>query len=203
MSKIKEEYLADQFLVDKVLQGDTSAFATIIKNTEWLVASIVFKMIHNAEERKDIAQDIYLKSFHKLNSFKFQSKLSTWIGHIAFNTCRSHLEKKKMILFDGIQSTASNNVDILKMHYRQIDIFQNETEKDIHDRELSVILRLLIEELPVLYKTLITLYHQEELSYAEIAQITELPEGTVKNYLFRARKALRENLLHKYKNEEL
>ena len=54
-----------------------------------------------------------------------------------------------------------------------------------------------------IYKTLIMLYHNEELSYEEISQITELPEGTVKNYLFRARKALKERLLVKYKKEEL
>ncbi|MBK5271829.1 MAG: hypothetical protein JJE22_12530 [Bacteroidia bacterium] len=67
--------LADQQLVKKVLGGDTQAFGVIIKNTERLVAQIVFKMISNAEERKDIAQDIYLKAYSKLPGFKFQSKL--------------------------------------------------------------------------------------------------------------------------------
>ena len=88
----------DKDLVNHVLRGDQSAFGRIIKNTEALVASIVYKMIPDQEERKDIAQDIYLKAFHKLAGFKFQSKLSTWIGQIAYNTCLSWLEKKKLVL---------------------------------------------------------------------------------------------------------
>ena len=80
-------YLAGQFLVNKVLRGDTYAFKSIINNTKGLTTQIIFKMIPNAEDRKDIAQDIYLKTFQNLGTFKFQSKLSTWIGQIAYNTC--------------------------------------------------------------------------------------------------------------------
>ena len=75
--------MADQPLVEMVLKGNTNAFKTIMKNTEDLVAQIVFKMIPIAEDRKDIAQDIYLKTFQKLNTFQFRSKLSTWIAQIA------------------------------------------------------------------------------------------------------------------------
>jgi RNA polymerase sigma-70 factor (ECF subfamily) len=202
MNKESEDLLADRTLVNKVLCGDTNAFSTIISDTERLVASIVFKMISNTEERKDIAQEIYLRAYKNLSSFKFQSKLSTWIGRIAFNTCKSHLEKKKLILFDD-QFQENKRPGFLRMDGGEINIYQNETELNIYNRELSAILTQLIDELPVLYKTLITLFHHDEMSYAEIAQITELPEGTVKNYLFRARKTLRDNILHKYKYEIL
>ena len=88
----------DKHLVDRVLRGDTRAFGTIIKNTEGLVAQIVFKMIPVVEDRKDLAQDIYLKIFHNLAGFKFQSKLSTWIAQITYNACLSWIEKKKLVL---------------------------------------------------------------------------------------------------------
>lgn len=203
MERNRGSLLDDQDLVKRVLGGDTNAFSTIIKDTEQLVASIVFKMISNPEERKDVSQDIYLKSFHKLNSFKFQSKLSTWIAQIAFNTCKSFLEKKKTISLDVILFSSHDTSGVLNSIQFRGDIFQNETENNIYNKELSAILTVLINELPVLYKTLITLYHQEELSYTEIAQITDLPEGTVKNYLFRARKALRDNLMQKNKRNIL
>lgn len=90
----------DKYLVQKVLGGDTAAFSTIIKNTERLVAQIVFKMISNREDREDIAQDIYLKTFKKLESFEFHSKLSTWIGQIAYNTCLNYLKKKKLTFLE-------------------------------------------------------------------------------------------------------
>ena len=93
---------ADKYLVDRVLSGDTPAFAAIIKNTEALVAQIVCKMISSPDDRKDLAQDIYLKAFKNLAGFKFQSKLSTWIAQIAYNTCFDHLRKKKLVFPDDI-----------------------------------------------------------------------------------------------------
>lgn len=195
--------MADQPLVDKVLRGDTNAFKFIMKNTEGLVAQIVFKMIPNAEDRKDIAQDIYLKTFQKLDTFKFQSKLSTWIGQIAYNTCINYLEKKKLILLTNNNDEKECDDEALEALNSKTDPFNNEIEKLIFKKELSEILKNEIDNLSPVYKILITLYHNEELNYSEIAQITELPEGTVKNYLFRARKKLKNNLLLTYKKEAL
>ena len=93
---------ADKYLVDSVLKGDNAAFATIIKKTEALVTQIVFKMISNPGDRKDLAQDIYLKAYKNLAGFKFQCKLSTWIAQIAYNSCFDHLRKKKLILPDNL-----------------------------------------------------------------------------------------------------
>jgi len=89
---------ADKHLVDRVLRGDNCAFGIIIKNTENLVAQILFKLVSVAEDRKDLAQDIYMKVFRNLAGFKFQSKLSTWIAQIAYNSCLSWIEKKKLVL---------------------------------------------------------------------------------------------------------
>lgn len=182
----RENNQTDQQMVARVLRGDAHAFGAIIKNTEGLVAVIIFRMIPNAEDRKDIVQDIYLKAFHNLAGFNFQSKLSTWIGKITFNTCLSWLEKKKLV-FPG------------ELHHDDGQV----TESPLIQKERSTILREEIENLPPVYRTLVSLYHQEESSYEEMAQITGLPVGTVKSYLFRARKKLKENLLSKYKKEAL
>lgn len=201
MNNKNENNLSDQSLVEKVLSGNTNAFKTIMKNTEGLVVQIIFKMIPNSEDRKDIAQDVFFKSFQKLGSFKFQSKLSTWVGQIAYNTCLNYLEKKKLILLDNDED--ANEYEQLEIMNHKMEAFTNETENRIFKKELSEILKIEIDNLSPLYKTLITLYHNEELSYSEIAEITGLPEGTVKNYLFRARKTLRDNLLLTYKKEAL
>jgi RNA polymerase sigma factor (sigma-70 family) len=197
-------HLTDKNLVDKVLKGDSQAFGIIIKNTEGLVAQIVFKMIPNTEDRKDLVQNIYLKAFHKLSSFKFQSKLSTWIAQIAYNNCLSHLEKKKLVLPGGGHDKDGSGEDTLALLSSRygMDSYGG-TEQFIDQKELSGILQVEINSLPPVYKTLISLYHQEELSYEEMVEITGLPEGTVKSYLFRARKMLKENLLAKYKKEAL
>lgn len=195
--------LPDQLLVEKILRGNTDAFGEIIKSTEGLVAQIIFKMINNPEDRKDIAQDIYLKAFHKLPDFKFQSKLSTWIAQISYNTCLNYLEKRKLVL-PGNQHEEKESDDEKTVWTINSSLnAPDEIETPIFRKELSEILRSGIEMLSPIYKTLITLYHHEELSYEEIGQITDLPEGTVKNYLFRARKKMKENLLSAYKREEL
>ncbi|HEV7348192.1 RNA polymerase sigma factor [Telluribacter sp.] len=192
----------DQYLIEKILSGNTKTFEIIINNTKGLVAQIAFKMISNDEDRRDIAQEVYLKAFKDLPNFRFRSKLSTWIGQITYNTCLNYLEKKKLVLLDISDNDAHDEV---------LDVFSNkfnlesisETESRFFEKEVSEIFKLEIEKLPPVYKTLITLYHNEELSYEEIIQITGLPEGTAKNYLFRARKYLKKQILRKYKRGDL
>lgn len=203
MNLKSENNFSDHILVDRVLSGDTNAFSVIISKTERLVTQIVFKMVVNTEDKKDIAQDIYLKAFQKLSSFKFQSKLSTWIAQIAYNTCLNHLEKKQLVLLDKYGTENTEDEDLGISTNGNSETIHTETENILWKKELSEILQLEIDNLPPIYKTLITLYHNEELSYLEIVQITDLPEGTIKSYLYRARKALKENLLKTFKKDDL
>jgi RNA polymerase sigma factor (sigma-70 family) len=195
----------DQYLVDQVLSGNQQAFAQVVRQTERLVAQIVFKMIPAPVDRQDIVQDVYLKAYRNLSGFRLNAKLSTWLGKITYNTCLHYLEKKKLAFLpesNEQQDEPANKLDQLNQKHQ--DLSQNDVEKALSGKELAAILGTAIKTLsPPIYQTLITLYHQEELSYAEIGEITSLPEGTVKNYLFRARKALKENLLSRYKKEEL
>ena len=193
---------ADKHLVDRVLRGDTRAFRIIIKNTENLVAQIVFKFIPVVEDRKDLAQDIYMKAFHNLAGFKFQSKLSTWIAQIAYNSCLSWIEKKKLVLSGNLHEDEEMYETTDARVYNHSSV-ENNSENKLFKKELSVILRKEIQGLPAIYQTLITLFHQESMTYEELSQITGLSEGTVKSSLFRARKMLKENLLSKYQKEAL
>lgn len=195
----------DQLLVQRVLSGDHNAFGMIVKRTENLVAKIVFDTILNDGDRKDIAQDIYLKAFQKLPTFKFQSKLSTWIAQISYNTCIDHLRKKKLVLVEspGTDPDDSSETEMLDFLSSLHGLAADTTDKIILEKDLVQIVKEAIDKLPTVYKTLIGLYHNEELSYEEISVITELPIGTVKNYLFRARKQLKNELLLQYKKEDL
>lgn len=203
MTDKKESNIADRILVEQVLSGNTNAFTTIMKNTEALVAQIVFKMVPDSEDRKDIAQDIYLKAFQNLNGFRFHSKLSTWIAQIAYNTCINYLEKKKLVLIDSYETDIDSADEKIESELSKILVGYHDPQQLFSKRQLSQILSSEIDKLSPVYKTLITLYHNEEMNYMELAEITGLPQGTVKNYLFRARKALRNNLLLNYKKEAL
>ena len=139
-----------------------------------------------------MAQDIYLKAFHNLSGFKFQSKLSTWIAKIGYLTAINHLKKQGNKTFSQYAEDLNDTQ------------FTNENpESLIIKKDIGNYVSLLIEQLPVRYKTVLTLYHLNEFTYLEIEQITGMPEGTVKGYLHRARKLLKEKIEIYFKNDIL
>lgn len=178
----EDKLFSDKILVKKVLDGHTRYFATIVKNTERLVAQIVRKMTTHEEDHKDIVQDIYIKAYQSLPTFRFQSKLSTWIASIAYNTAMNYLNKNKITLYDFDRPQENKFVMV---ENAENEIVKNETIRLVNNE---------INKLPPLYKTLISLYHIEEMPNREIARITGLPEGTIKSYLYRARKILKESI---------
>lgn len=182
-------HLSDKAIVTNILNGNIQEFSVVVKNTEKLVTQIVRKMATNEDDQKDLVQDIYLKAYQNLSSFQFKSKLSTWIANIAYNTTINYLQKKKIPVI-GIAETVENK--LAEPENTALEIIKTETVE---------ILTAAIARLPPLYKTLITLYHLEELPNKEISEITNLPEGTIKSYLYRARKILKDNINHHYKNE--
>jgi len=185
----------DKELIEKILNGNINAFQLIIEKYQRLVSHIVFKMIKSEKDREDLCQDIFLKIYHNLAKFRFEANFSTWIGKIAYNTCINYLEKFKVSLYDDISAEDLSLEDISGN-----SISPNElTEK--HD--ISFRIQYEIDSLPVHYRTILTLYHVDEMRYHEIAEVMALPEGTVKNYLFRARKLLKNRLMSKYTQEEL
>lgn len=188
--------------MSSILSGNHDDFGYLISETERLVSQIVFKMILNAEDRKDIIQDVYLKVYNKLSTFKFQSKLSTWVAQICYNTCLNYLTKKKLLLVDD-QSTTNENKAGFTLDQLATHTINSEPEAWMFAQDIGVIIEVELEKLSPLYKTLIVLFHNQELSYFEIGEITKLPEGTIKNYLYRARRKLRDNLLKNYKKEDL
>jgi len=185
----------DKLLIKKILAGNNKAFQSLIEEYQRLVSHIVFKMINKEEDKEDVCQDVFIKVYQNLSMFMFESKLSTWIGRIAYNTCINHLEKKKAPLFNDLfpeevtlDSFADNNIN---------------PDKFTEEKDISYRLQTEISNMPPQFRTILTLYHLDEMSYHEIGEIMGLPGGTVKSYLFRARKLLKERLISKYKQEEL
>lgn len=182
-------HFSDKVIVAKILSGNTQEFAIVVKSTEKLVTQIVRKMVAYENDQKDLVQDIYLKAYQNLSFFQFKSKLSTWIANIAYNTTINYLQKKKIPIVEigpdlENKTTSSEKTELEFFKKESLEILNNE-----------------INKLSPLYKTLINLYHLEELPIKEISDITNLPEGTIKSYLSRARTTLKDNMIHYYKNE--
>ena len=204
MSNLPTSPATDQQLVAQVLGGNTAAFGHLVQRTEGLVTQLVFKMIRHPADRPDVAQDVYLKVFKNLAGFKFQAKLSTWVGQITYNTCLHYLEKKQLVLVGPSEPAPDDaSAEGRRAPPALVAGTDYDPETALFGHDLAGILGTAVEQLPPLYRTLIALYHQQELSYAEIAQITSLPDGTVKNYLFRARQLLKQHLLAAYQRDDL
>lgn len=184
----ESNHFSDKVIVTNILNGNTQSFALVVNNTEKLVTHIVRKMTTNEDDQKDLVQDIYLKVYKNLPGFQFKSKLSTWIANIAYNTTVNYLQKKKIPIIE-IENTRDNNFVITDNP--ELETLKTETVDILHAE---------IAKLPPLYRTLITLYHLDELPNKEIAEITSLPEGTIKSYLSRARKILKDNINQHHKN---
>ena len=147
-------------LIKKTLAGNKKAFESIIEGHQRLVSHIVFRMIQNTSDQEDICQDAFLKVYQNLGGFQFESKLSTWIAKIAYNTCLNYLEKKRVPLFDDLTSEEKTIETVSDCSYRPDQV--------VEGRETSSLLRTEIENMPVHYRTILTLYHLDQMSYREL-----------------------------------
>ena len=184
----------DREMVAAILSGSQPASRALIRKHEKLVMSIVFKMVQQREDREDLCQDIFLAVFHKLETFRFQAKLSTWIGRIAYHRCLNFLEKKKTVLLEDIAEGSNETAAAKGQGQQLIADHDRHPEQVLLDKELGQKILAAMEKLPVIQKVVISLFHQAGLPLEEIAIITGLPVNTVKSHLFRGRKALKAQL---------
>lgn len=183
----------DRTLVSRVLAGDMQAFMLLIRQHERLVAHMVGRLVKNQEDREELCQDVFLRVHEKLGEFSFNSKLSTWIATIAYRHAINHLRKKKMLF------TAVPDEEAFSKSF--VELSNPETLAEESDMD-GFILKL-VDELPPQYRIVLTLYHLDGMRYPEIGEVTKMPEGTVKNYLFRARNLLKEKVKMYLGKEEL
>ncbi|MBD3384706.1 sigma-70 family RNA polymerase sigma factor [candidate division KSB1 bacterium] len=182
-------------VIRNVRDGRTDDFGYIVDAYQKLIYHIVCRMIDHPQDREDVFQDIFFKAYKNLAKFRFESKFSTWIGRIAYNTCINYLRKHKVPLLADTTSAYEGEAD---------DIFSETDTGSVVDQEFqSELLKKEIAKLPPQYKLLITLYHLHSMKYSEISKITNLPSGTVKNYLFRARQMLKAQITAQYRQEDL
>jgi RNA polymerase sigma-70 factor (ECF subfamily) len=168
-------------LVQQVLSGDRKAFERLVRQYEALVLHIVNPMIGNLADREDLCQEVFIKVYQCLNGFEFRSRLSTWIGTIAWNACVNFLQKKRDVpvgdLFAADETLSADSPP---------------TPEDLLiKKQEAKHLTAAIEQLPAVQKTVLLLFHHDDLSLDEIAQILSIPVNTVKSHLFRARKNLK------------
>lgn len=183
----------DAELVNQILNGNENAFRYLVATNQRLVMHVVGRIVMQQEDIEDICQEVFMKVFRQIKRFRGDSRLSTWIATIAYNTSISHIRSKKR------RNEVNVEEDVLS-GFEKSD--NGQVQRKIEKAEAKQLLLEMIEKLPLNYRTVLTLFHLEEFSYKEIEEITGMPEGTIKSYLSRARSLLKEKLEHVIESEK-
>lgn len=189
MAQTEEKY-PEYSIIRRALENDQSAYKEILTKYEIGVRSVVRKMVFDPQEADDLVQEAFIKAFNSLASFNFEFSFATWLYKITSNNCIDYLRKKRLKTFsydkpishkdgESTQEFADNVANI---------------EKQMVQSETSIQIKAAIDELPEKYRVVIVMRHQEEKPYEEISELLDLPLGTIKARIFRAREMLNKTL---------
>ena len=167
-------------IINKINDGDTQAFAVLVDRYKDLVFTLALRMLKNREEAEEVAQDTFIKVFTALPRFKGDSKLSTWIYKVAYNSCLDRIRKNKR----GVDEVG---IDSFTEH--QIKTVDNALDA-LKEKEQQQTIQHCLQQLASKDSFLLTLFYFEELSLEEISQIVNMEPNTVKVNIHRARKRL-------------
>jgi RNA polymerase sigma-70 factor (ECF subfamily) len=176
----------DRRLVADVLAGRAGAFEQLVREHQGLCWHIVQRMVRHPEDTRELCQETFLRVHRSLHQYRFDAPLKAWIGQVAWSIARRHLERKRIPIVDAVDDEGASLLDNIGDGHDLQGAFA--------DGQSQALLHAAIARLPPLQRTILTLYHLDEVPIGDIAGITGLAEGTIKSHLFRSRKRLRELL---------
>ncbi len=185
------EFLEDSLYIEKVLNGDTRAYTTLVNKHKDMVFTIARKIVRSTEDAEEIAQDAFIKAFNSLENFKQKSKFSTWLYRITYNTAVSRIRKKNIEVAVIDDEVVENYPG--EQVYEFVEAMDDERQQRFIDAAL--------EKLSPEDNVVITLFYLEECSVEEISKITALSKSNVKVKLHRIRKRLYKEFNHSYKSQ--
>jgi RNA polymerase sigma-70 factor, ECF subfamily len=170
---------ADEELVRRCLEGDRGAFGTLVEKYQATIYNVALRMVHDTADAEDVAQVAFVRAFQKLSTFDPKFKFFSWLYRIVVNEALNILKQRQR--FEPLEA-------------EEVSETAEETgreEERVEGEDLERRIQECLMELKVEYRTVVVLKHFQELSYAEIGQILDIPEKTVKSRLFSARAVLR------------
>ncbi len=181
--------LSDQDLVSQVVAGNGEAFATIVERHEARLYNTIYRLIGSSEDARDVLQDVFVKAFENLERFRGGSSLYTWLFRIAVNTSLSHRRKRRWVPM-GIGAADEEGTG----RPPPADPASDDPGDPLMAAETETLIQNAINGLDEEHRTVVVLRDVQHCDYREIADILEVPTGTVKSRLHRARLLLRERL---------
>ncbi|ODT01394.1 MAG: hypothetical protein ABS52_16750 [Gemmatimonadetes bacterium SCN 70-22] len=186
--------LPDADLVALAQEGREAAYRELVRRYERPVFSLIFRMVRDREASEDLAQDTFIKVLNHIDKYRPEFKLSSWLFKIANNVAIDYLRKRQLdtISIDG----SPHALSAAEVEATSFDVVarQESALEEMEARELGSAIERAIQGLRPEYRASIMLRHVEGRSYEEIAATLDLPLGTVKTYIHRARHQLRDAL---------
>ncbi|MEZ0325491.1 MAG: RNA polymerase sigma factor [Fimbriimonas sp.] len=185
-------YQEDEMLVSRAQTGDKTAYNALVRKHEERAYKFAFRLTRDPEEASDVVAEAFIRVFNALPNFKGQSTFTTWLYRILTN-CFLDMKKrdktKHNLSLDASLQTEDNEVQ------RQLEDPSASPQEDMEKAERERRMQRAVHRLPEYQRALVVMYHAEQMSYDEIAAALDLPVGTVKSRLNRARLSLRELLM--------
>ncbi len=178
--------LTDIELIASAMRGREAGFEELVRRYQRPITNYVFRMLNDYDSSLDVTQEVFIKVYNSLSKYSSEYKFSTWLYRIAHNAAIDHIRRKS----PNQQSLEAENGD--GSYQLQLECPNPTPEQERERSEWRTEIAAVVKCLPAAYRELILLRHSQDLSYDEIAEITNLPLGTVKNRLFRAREMMRE-----------
>jgi RNA polymerase sigma-70 factor (ECF subfamily) len=178
--------LTDVELIEKAIRGREDGFEELVRRYQRPITGYVYRMLNNYDVSLDVTQEVFIKVYNSLEKYSSEYKFSTWLYRIAHNAAIDYMRRNSV----SQQSLEAENAD--GTYQLQLESPQPTPEQERERSEWRTEIETVVKCLPVVYRELILLRHTQDLSYDEIAEVTNLPLGTVKNRLFRAREMMRE-----------
>lgn len=180
-------------IIKEALSGNQKAYETLMDRYKPRIFSLMYRMIHSEAEANDLVQEAFMKAFNSLASFNNEFAFSTWLYKIATNNCIDYIRKKRLNTFSIDKPLTYKD----SQYKQELPDVTYHPEESLLRKERTGFIKKAIENLPEKYKTAIMLRHNEDKTYEEIALILDIPIGTVKARIFRAREMLNKTLRSK------
>jgi len=190
-SVMKFVSVADYELVESAVAGREASFEELVRRYQRPIAAYVYRMVGDYDSALDLTQEVFIKVYNSLSRYRSEFKFSTWIYKIAHNAAIDHL-RRHAVREHALTGSVEGERREVAIESRRLTPEQ-ESERKERRTEIESVVQLLQPS----YRELIVLRHSHDLSYDEIAEVTGLPLGTVKNRLFRAREAMRDLLVQR------
>jgi RNA polymerase sigma-70 factor (ECF subfamily) len=188
--------LTDQDVVLRARSGQEAAYRELIRRYERPVFALLFRMVRDRELAEDLAQETFVKALNAIDSYRPEFKFSSWIFKIANNAAIDHLRRRELDTLSLDGSPHAETPEAMQATALQIGARQESPLDTVEAKELGGAIEAAIGSLRPEYRSCILLRHVEGRAYEEIAEILNLPLGTVKTYIHRARNELRQSLAH-------